>query len=120
MAEAAVKNSGIGVSRHLAPPFSSGKTANLPPLRTEFLDSEYWDELAKKYLSHHTLPDWQTPATPESLGLWLERMDLPLRAFLKVGAWRNLDEVIALAPTWPLRALIGLALETRDELKGAA
>ena len=99
------------------PPYFPGKTASLPPLKTEFADALHWDLLAIKYLGRYPIPKSHVRATSETLERWLGRMELSERAFLKMGAYRSVQDCIDLNPTWPLRALIGLALEVRDEQK---
>lgn len=99
-----------------APQESSGKTAKSPPLKTDFADASHWDALAAKHLPRYTLPAaWREPATADALALWLDRMDVPVAAFKRMGAYRSLQDALDLNPRWPLRALIGLALEVRGD-----
>lgn len=102
-------------SRKSTPRNFPGKSLVRPVLQAHFADSETWDDLAAKYLSRYRLPDWSRRATPDELSTWLDRMQLPRRTFLRAGAYRNLREAIGLNRTWPLRALIGLALEMKAD-----
>lgn len=84
----------------------------------KFSDAGHWDKLAGTYLASYDLPAWDVPATPKALTLWIERMDLSMSDFLKTGNYRDVKEAVTLNNGWPLRALIGLALEAKAE--GAA
>lgn len=82
--------------------------------KSDFSDAEYWDELASKHLAQYDLPAWDVEATHEALAVWIGRMGLTNTEFLKMGNYVELREAVTFNPTWPLRALIGLALETRE------
>lgn len=82
---------------------------------SEFTDFAYWQELAKTRLGRYPMPDPQTPCTPELMDRWLDRLDLTEKDFLKTGAYKSLQDFIALNPNWPLFAFIGLCLELDKE-----
>jgi hypothetical protein len=91
----------------------SGKTAVRLRGRAEFRDAEHWDELALAFLPRYDLPRWDRSCAADELERWLDRLDIPVRAFLALGAYASLADFISLNPAWPLRAAIGLALELR-------
>ena len=79
-------------------------------MRTDFTDSEHWQELAQKHLISYDLPKWDVPCTVEKMGLWCDRLDLNYEQITNTTH----QEFIELNG-WPLRAFVGLLLEQRDE-----
>lgn len=102
------------------PPELSGKTPLPAATARRFTDAQHWDQLATAYLSRYDLPAWDVPYTPKATATWLDRLDLPLSAWLAVGNYPDVAEFAVLNPGWPLRAAIGLMLELRHERSGAA
>lgn len=77
-------------------------------MKTDFADSSYWDALAKKYLKSYTLPKWDKPMTEEGMRRWKDRLNISERLY---SDYQDFDE---LNPDWPLRAFVGLLMETKD------
>lgn len=102
------------------PPYSSGKTTIALMGRADFSDAAYWDGLAERYLPRYDLPPWDRPCSVEEMRRWLDRLDIPKKAWLRVGNYRDLADFSVLNPRWPLRAWIGLALELRAERESVA
>lgn len=98
---------------------SPEKTASPLMGRADFGDAHHWDHLASRYLPQYDLPPWSRPFSSEEAGKWLERLELSIRAWLRVG-YRDLADFGAINPAWPLRAFVGLALELRAERDQAA
>jgi hypothetical protein len=105
----------IVARRENVPRKLSGKSAHHSSSATKFCDSIHWDELATKYLSRYDLPAWDVPCGPEAMARWLDRLDIPLKQYLRMTSLRSLEDFITMNPAWPLRAFIGLALEMRNE-----
>ena len=87
----------------------------IKPIKTEFADSIHWDELAARYLSRYDLPGWDVPCLPDAMEIWLDRLSIPLKDYLRATGLKRLQDCIDLNFDWPLRAFIGLALEMRNE-----
>ncbi len=102
------------------PPASSGETAFRAPAVRKYADAAHWDNLAALHLARYDLPGWDVPYSASAAEIWLDRLDLPLSAWLAVGNYRNLEEFCELNHSWPLRAAIGLMLELHAERDGAA
>lgn len=84
------------------------------------LSAAFWDALMELVLPQHSLPPWPDPYAPDPMNVWLERLDLSEQQFLVIGAWRNLADVPSTIPHWPLRAVVGLAVEERAALSGVS
>lgn len=97
------------------PPKSSGETVLRATAARRYADAAHWDSLAARYLPRYTLPAWDVAFSPDAAEIWLDRLDLPVAAWLAVGNYRQIADFAALNPGWPLRAWIGLSLELRHE-----
>ena len=84
-------------------------------LKTDFTDSGYWDELAKRHLSSYNLPNWHEVCSRIEMEKWMNRLDL--MDYEKIVN-TTLEEFRELNKDWPLRAFIGLLLEQREEQSG--
>jgi hypothetical protein len=85
--------------------------ANTPlsnPLKADFYDSSEWERLCER--TRYVLPNWSVYATRENIRLWLCRLDIK-EAVYREAMQTNIDDMLALNPTWPLRAFVGLLLE---------
>ncbi|MDO8673070.1 MAG: hypothetical protein Q7O66_16805 [Dehalococcoidia bacterium] len=84
-------------------------------LRRDFLDAEHWEELARE--RGLRLPPWGERATVSNMRTWLHKTGWS-QAECEAWAGCKLADLIALNPTWALRALAGIVLEqqgTRDD-----
>lgn len=79
----------------------------------KFSDEKYWNSLEDKYLSSYRLPNWDKPYVRDQFELWIERLDLDKRIFAEIMACSP-DEFDNLNH-WPMRAMIGLMLEYRND-----
>lgn len=79
-------------------------------LKTDFTDSGWWEELAKRHMTSYDLPKWHEVCSIEKMELWCDRLDLDYQAITNTTH----QEFIELNPDWPLRAFVGLLLEQRD------
>lgn len=82
------------------------------------LSDAYWDALAEMILPRYQLPPWAEPYSTEKMERWLERLDLKEDDFLIIGAWKNLADIPSTIPQWPLRAVVGLAMEEQAAING--
>lgn len=90
------------------------------PLKTDWLDSDLWNEIAAE--RGLKLPIWQYPPTNQNITRWLRKLDIRRSEFLQWGGYAELSDFARLNPTWPLRALVGVLLEyasERDAARGA-
>ena len=78
------------------------------PLKADFYDSAEWERLCER--TRYVLPDWSVYATKENIRLWLNRLEIK-EADYREAMQTNIDDMLALNPTWPLRAFVGLLLE---------
>jgi len=79
------------------------------PLKRDFLDDGYWQELAKDWKVR--LPTWTLPPEPRTMRRWLRRLRVREREYLDACGFDKLDEFIEKNPEWPLRAWVGVLLE---------
>jgi len=79
-------------------------------MRTDFTDSDHWQELAKKHLTSYDLPNWHEQCTVEKMELWCDRFDLNYEQIMNTTHQEFME-----LNGWPLRAFVGLLLEQRDE-----
>ena len=87
---------------------NNGQNTPLPkPLEQDFQDSEKWDELAENQ-TNYRLPDWDVPCAVAKMKEWEKRLDIT--DYQEVTQTSRQDWM-ALNPTWPLRAYVGLLLE---------
>ena len=82
------------------------------------LSSAVWDEYANRLIPRYTLPAWIEPYQAENMSLWLDRIELEEKLFLVIGAWKRLNDIPSTIPNWPLRAVVGLALEEKATILG--
>lgn len=80
-----------------------------PRLRHDFMDANYWDELAKS--RGLRLPQWATPITPSNIRKWYHRLNMDAQAYYDWAGSKDIGRFSELNPDWPLRALVGLLLE---------
>lgn len=73
-------------------------------------DRAYWEERAREYGIR--LPLWRLSTTAGNLRRWLKRIDMTVPQFLDDWGCMTLREACALLRDWPLRAVIGVLLET--------
>src|SRR5512146_2844153 len=92
------------------------KAANRARLRSHFLDEGYWERIADE--AGIKLPPYGVPCTPGKMAKWLGILGIPVEAFLYWLNGKRLAEWIALNPTWPLKAMVGITLEHRDFIMG--
>lgn len=78
-------------------------------LRKDFADRRCWGRLARA--RGVKLPPWNTRATPGGLERWVRRLGWRTPEYLVCTGHRQLKEVCAAMPSWPLRAHVGLMLE---------
>lgn len=98
------------------------QAANRARLRSDFPteDEAEWTELARA--AGVKLPPYGVPCTVGRMSRWLAKLDIPLAAYLEWnGAGQDgnltsakLSDFIKRNPTWPLKAWVGLILESRD------
>lgn len=79
-------------------------------MKAEFCDDVVWQELCDK--TRYVLPKWDVEATPDNIRVWLNRLEI------KEGDYReamqtSIKDLIELNQTWPLRAFVGLLLESK-------
>lgn len=95
------------------PPKIPGKMALPHKPRSDFVDSSHWDQLARKHLSAFSLPKWSVLCTPERMARWAERLNIT-EAEYRRQTMTSFEQFIRLNPDWPLRAWIGLLLESAE------
>ena len=83
------------------PPVLSG-------LKAEFLDDAYWKELCEK--TRYVMPAWGVTPTVENIRVWLNRLEIREIDY-REAMQTSVADFIALNPTLPLRAFVGLLLE---------
>lgn len=94
------------------------------PLRTVFVDSPRWDELAAA--TGDRLAPWGEPPTPEIIKKYLRRYNVSSSEYKDWFGEGDLGSFQRLNPTWPMRALCGLILEginvgiIKKDLRGGA
>lgn len=79
-----------------------------------FQDRPYWDKIIKKHLPQYVLPSWGEPCTLENMKTWADRLDVKEHTLVYTTA-TTFKEFHELNHKWPLRAWIGLLLETKAE-----
>jgi hypothetical protein len=80
--------------------------------RRDWADAPLWAELAKA--RGVRLPQWHEAPTPGKLKFWLQT--LVREPFRTVYGEVSPEQLIALNPTMPLRAFVGMMLERGDGL----
>lgn len=80
-------------------------------LRSDFLDAEEWERLARVYSVR--LPQWAAPCTTASMERWLRKVGIAVTAYKEWGNFKAMEDFPRLNPHWPLRAFVGLMLEER-------
>lgn len=80
-------------------------------MRTEFTDSDYWQELAKRHLTRYDLPKWHEVCSIEKMEIWCDRLDLNYEQITNTSH----QEFIELNKDWPLRSFVGLLLKQKHE-----
>ncbi len=84
--------------------------------RTDFLDDEYWKELAREF--NVTLPQWHIAPEKPKMRSWVRRLGINERNYKDAcGDGWQYDDFAILNPDWPLRAFVGILLEYAHELK---
>lgn len=78
------------------------------PMKTDFRDGAGWELLCDK--TRYILPDWSVSPTKENIRIWLNRLEIKEADYME-AMQTNIEDMIALNPTWPLRAFVGLLLE---------
>jgi len=83
------------------------------PLRRDFLDDQFWQDLASRY--NVRLPAWGVPITSGAIERWLRKLGLTIEWYRdEWSGERNLSDFAKRNPRWPLRAWVGLMLEERE------
>ena len=97
--------------------------ANLPNMKTDWLDDETWQDMARD--RGLKLPAMYLLPTPTAIRRWLRRLGMTNAEFREWGGYATLEDFARLNPRWPLRALVGILLEyvterdyARDLLRG--
>lgn len=81
-------------------------------MKTDFKDSEHWDELAEELMPYR-LPEWDIAPTATIMREWLKRLEIK-EALFEEAFRTSLSDWIALNHDWPLRAFVGLLLEFKE------
>ena len=80
------------------------------PMKAEFTDDAHWQELCEK--TRYVLPALDFLPTAENIRVWLNRLEIK-EADYREAMQTSVADMIAMNPTWPLRAFVGLLLEYR-------
>lgn len=83
------------------------------PLRTDFLDDAFWMDLARRYAVR--LPAWGIPITSGRIQRYLRKLGYSVEWYQGWQGEKSLGEFARLNPRWPMRALVGLLLEERED-----
>ena len=78
--------------------------------KAEFKDSAEWDKMLES--TRYVMPAWDVMPTVENMELWMDRLDKSKRLYVD-RTQTSLKDWVALNPSWPLRAFIGLLLEDK-------
>lgn len=79
-------------------------------LRRDFADAAYWAELART--RGLRLPQWHRPVTTGGMRRWLRKLGLSVEEYYRFSGERTLKDFARANPTWPLRAWVGVLLDS--------
>ena len=85
--------------------------ANEHLYKLEYMDSNYWAELASKYKIR--MPTYNEPATAKGIRKYMRKTGISNDVFKE--HYTSVEYFIENNPRWTLAALTGLLLEIRDE-----
>lgn len=87
-------------------------------LQRDFADAAYWAELAGR--RGVRLPQWHSPVTSGGMRRWLRKLGLSVEQYYCFSGERTLKDFARANPAWPLRAWVGLLLDSVLLLDGDA
>lgn len=81
--------------------------------REEYLDDEYWKELAREIGVR--LPMYYARPSDQEIKFWLKTCGVSYNQFVDAFGWKDAEEFERLNPTHGMKIIAGLILELKEE-----